>query len=290
MGYLNPSLLASLRNLQLVAKTVVEGLQVGLHRSRFQGSSLEFSRHREYAPGDDLKRLDWKIYGRSDRFFVKQYEEERNLEAYLLLDASGSMGYRSRGAISKWQYSCFLAACLGYLLISQRDAVGLALLGPGPTTFLPPHTDQYHFHEMLKVLEKNSPQRGADLGLAFRELEGRVKKRALMILISDLLGDPEDFLAWVRALRGRRHECRIFQVLDPDERELPWEGNILVEDLEQGAQLRLGRGEWSQLYRRLLGEILDAYRWRLKGMGASYQLFLTAEPLETALGNYLARQ
>jgi len=186
--YLNPEVVSKLSSIELKARLVVEGFIVGLHRSPYHGFSVEFAEHRQYMPGDDFRHIDWKVYGKSDRFFIKQFEEETNLKAYILLDASNSMGYKSDG-ISKLEYGSYLAASLSYLMLRQQDAPGLLVYDEKIRSYIPPKGARSHINPILRQLSNTLPSNMTDASVAFHELADRVKRRGLIIVISDLLDD-----------------------------------------------------------------------------------------------------
>src|SRR2546428_5894395 len=232
----DPQTLSRLSRLQLRARLVVEGVISGLHRSPYHGFSVEFAQHREYSQGDELRYLDWKVFGRSDRFYVKEFEEETNLKAYLLLDASDSMTYRS-GELSKLEYGAVVAASLAQLMLRQRDAVGLALFNDRVQRYLPPRGVASHFTQMLAELEAPSTAPKTDLAATFHELAERIKRRGLIIVISDLFGPPEQALLGLRHFRHRKHEVIVFHVLDRHEIDFPFDDLTRFDGLEGEPEL-----------------------------------------------------
>ncbi len=245
-SYLDPLLLAKISALQLRAKTVVEGFIAGLHKSPTHGHSLEFVQHREYTFGDELKYLDWKVYGKTDRFFIKQFEAETNLRLYLLLDASGSMNFKGeKSALSKYETAATLAASLGYLALKQGDSVGLAAFNKGTLRLIPPRNSLSHLNILVKELEGVSVQGETSLSEALEEIAQSSKKRSLFILISDLIEDENALLAAIKLLRFKKHEVSVVQLLDPEEKEFPFQGNIRLESLEKNENLNLN----SELFR-----------------------------------------
>ncbi|HNQ35519.1 MAG TPA: DUF58 domain-containing protein, partial [bacterium] len=213
---LDPAVLARLSNLYLVARTVVEGSLTGLHRSLHKGSSVEFAEHREYAPGDDPRYLDWRVFGRTDRLYVKTFREETNLKSLILLDASGSMAYRGRG-LSKLEYAVYLAAGLSYLMVNQKDAVGLMVFDSAVRRMVKPASTSRHLHHLLEQLQVTAAAETTNLGEVLHTIAARARRRSLIILISDLLDDPERVLKGLVHFRHKYHEVLVFQVLDPVE-------------------------------------------------------------------------
>jgi len=288
--YFDPVVLARISNLTLRARHVVEGLMAGLHRSSLRGLSVEFSEHRAYAPGDELRRIDWKLFGRQDRYFVKEYEAETNLRAHLFVDASASMAYAGAGGVSKFDYAATLAASLAYLMLLQRDAVGLVLMGPGAPRVLAPRSQPHHLHAIIAELEAARPGGATDVRAALAEVAGGLHRRGLCILISDLLDDPAGLALGLRHLHHRKNDLMVLHLADRDELELPFSKTTLFRDTESAAQLTTDPREIRGEYRAALQEHLREVREECRGGGADYELFVTDEPLDRALVRYLARR
>ena len=230
---LRPGDRSAVRHLALLAKQVVEGAATGLHRSPHKGLSVEFKQHRQYVPGDELRRLDWKVYGKSDRFFIREYEEETNLRATLMVDASGSMAYQGDEAeLSKYAYAVRLAACISYLLLHQQDSVGLATFDRDVRDYLPPKGRPRYLTNILDVLTRTEPGEETDLADAFRNAAPRLKQRGLLIILSDCFGDVEKLLRSIALLRSRHHEVLILQVFDRDELAFPFHDRARFDSLE----------------------------------------------------------
>ena len=230
--FLDPEVVARLGHLDVRARLVVEGFIAGMHRSPFHGFSVEFAEHRPYMPGDPLKSIDWKVWARSDRYLVKQYTEETNLRCHLLLDLSGSMGFRSpRAAMSKLEYAQSLAAALAYLMIHQQDAVGALLFAERPLTYVPARAVRSHLDVLLKAFGAHAPQGPTRLGPALHELAERIKRRGLVILCSDLMDRPEEVLSGLQHFRHRHHEVVVLHILDPDEVDFPYADTATFVDM-----------------------------------------------------------
>ena len=286
---LPPEDLLRLGSLELVARLVVEGYLAGRHRSPGLGGSLEFAEHRPYVPGDDLRRVDWKVYGRTDRWYVRESEQETNLRATLVLDASASMGFASGGRPSKWAYGRALAASLAWLLLAQQDAVGLATFGDGIRAFIPPRAGRNQRARLFTALEAEDPAGVTSPEGPFRELAERLPRRGLLVLISDLLGPPDRFLPGLRYFRHRKHEVVVFHVLDPAERslaELPPGGEIV--DAETGRTVRARPEELAEGYGEELESLERLYRDQAHDRGFDWVSVSTAEPVTGVLGRYLA--
>ncbi len=288
--YLKPEVAARLSRLDLVARLVVEGFITGLHQSPYHGFSVEFSEYRQYMPGDPLRDIDWKVYGKTDRLYVKQYEEETNLKAYLLLDASASMGYGS-GPLTKFQYASFLSAALAQLMLRQRDAVGLLTFDAGIQTYLPPRSMGSYLHTLLHTLENTTPE-GADTDLAktFHELAERIVRRGLIIVLSDLLDEPDALLSGLKHFRHRKHEVVVFHILDPRERDLAFNRETRFVDLESGSQIATEPWHIAPAYKAHMDALVNRFRSECREHLIDYVLIDTEEPFDTALVNYLAKR
>jgi uncharacterized protein (DUF58 family) len=287
-SYFDPKVLAGISNLYLRARWVVEGIMSGVHRSRAKGFSVEFEEHREYSPGDEIRRIDWKALGKFDRYFIKEYEDETNLRAYLLLDASASMDYASDG-ITKFDYACTLAASLAYLILKQQDAAGLVTFSDRIEALIPPRAKRDYLIQILHALENRGPAGETDVGKILEEIAGQLKRRGLVVLISDLLDEPEQILNGLRLFRFKGNDVIVFHLVDPAELDLPFDGNILFEDLEE-ANLRVIADPRAirNTYRQVVSEFIDGLRKQCHDNCIDYQLISTATPLDQALASYLS--
>ena len=287
--YLNPEVVSNLSSIELKARLVVEGFIVGLHRSPYHGFSVEFAEHRQYMPGDDFRHIDWKVYGKSDRFFIKQFEEETNLKAYILLDASNSMGYKSDG-ITKLEYGSYLAASLSYLMLRQQDAPGLLVYDQKIRSYIPPKGARSHINPILRQLNNTQPSSKTDASVAFHELAERVKRRGLIIVISDLLDDPEKMVLGLKHFRHRQHEVIVFHILDPYERNFAYKSEARFRDMETGKELLTDpwqiRGDYISRLNDYLGWISKSCR----DSHIDYHLLDTSVPFDRALFGYLAKR
>jgi uncharacterized protein (DUF58 family) len=285
--FLDPATLARLGSLELKARTVVEGFLSGLHRSPFKGFSVEFAEYRQYLPGDDLSTIDWKVYARSDRYYVKKFEEETNLDCHLLLDVSASMGYAS-GAISKLRYGSMLAACLAYLMNRQRDAVALTTFDDAITAMLPPSARPGHLRSLLLTLDSLTLGSRTDVSKPLHVLADGIRKRGLVVLISDLLDEPERVIDGLRHFRFRGSDVIVFHLLDPAELTFPFERAARFRDIELGDELMAVPSVVRQQYLDALNRAMDRYRQDLGAAGIGYQLIDTSIPLDFALMAYLS--
>jgi uncharacterized protein (DUF58 family) len=287
--YLDPATVSKLSSMELRARLVVEGFIVGLHRSPYHGFSVEFAEHRQYMPGDDFKHIDWKVYGKSDRFYIKQFEEETNLKAYILLDASRSMGYKSDG-ISKLEYGSYLAASLAYLMLRQQDAPGLLIYDEKVRAYIPPKGARSHITPILQQLGRTEPSNKTDAAVAFHELAERIKRRGLIIVISDLLDDPDKFLLGLKHFRHRQHEVIVFQILDPLERNFSFSSEARFRDMETGHEVLTDPWQVRGEYMKRLGEHIEGITRVCRDSQIDYHLLDTSVPFDRALFGYLAKR
>lgn len=289
---LAPQELAALGGLEFVARRVVEGFIAGLHRSPHRGFSVEFAEHRMYQPGDDLRYIDWRMFGRSDRYYIKQFEEETNLRAYVLLDVSASMDWSSSppSLPSKLWYARQLAACLALLLLRQGDAAGLVAFAQDTRAYVPAHGGRRQWHELLRVLAGVRAGSRTDAGGALRDIAGRLRRRGLVVLLSDLLVEPEATRLALRFLRHRGHEVLVFHVLDPGERELPGVGDARFVDPETAEELPVSVADLRREYREAVRQALAEWRRELVPQGMDYIVVDTGEPMVHALRAYLRKR
>ena len=284
---LDPVALAKLQNLELRARTVVEGALAGLHRSPHHGASVEFAEHKEYAPGDEIKHIDWKAYGKFDKYYVKRFEEETELKAYLVIDSSASMGYRGDG-ISKIEYARMLAASLSYLLLRQQDMVGMISFGEKLRGYLPPRARGGHLGDMLTALDDVSAAGKTDLLRAIAYLSEVAHRRSLLMIFSDLLDSPPaDVKRLLRGLRARRHDVVVFQLLDPHELTLPFDGTTVFESMEDERKLLVEPADVRKAYLQELENLIGEYRRGLAEGDVEYHLVDTSRPPSEILVEFL---
>ena len=287
--FLDPAMLDKFTLSPLIARLVVEGFINGLHKSPFHGFSVEFADHREYVAGDDLKYLDWQVFARTDRYYIKRYEEETNLRCHILLDRSASMAFGTRD-VTKWDYGCFLATCLGYLMIKQQDAVGLSLFGAKPGLVLPPRSRVSHLRQMIQVMTSNPPVGETNVAASLRAMVRNLKRRGLIVLISDLIDDPEETLKSIRLLGSHGHDVVVFQLRDASEVEFPFDGATVFRDLETGEELEVDPAAVRENYMQNLAEETERYRKGLLEVGIDYVPLNTREPYDKAFSAYLHRR
>jgi uncharacterized protein (DUF58 family) len=287
--FLDPEVVARLSRMDIKARLVVEGFVAGLHKSPYRGFSVEFAEHRQYMPGDSLRHVDWKVYAKSDKFYVKEYEEETNLRAYILLDSSGSMGYGS-GPVTKFTYSAQLAAALAYLMLRQRDSVGLILFDDKIRGHIAPRAAPTHLHRLLQELEGARPSARTDVGGALRLLTERIRRRGLVILLSDLMDEPEKVLTALRYFRHKKHEVVVFHVLDPKELRFDFDRESRFEDMEKDDHVTAQPWRIQREYVREIGRWRDNYRKVCRENRIDYTLVDTGTPYDAALFAYLGKR
>ena len=286
-SFLDPAIVARIGSLELIARAIVEGFLVGLHRSPFKGFSVEFSEFRPYVPGDDTATIDWKLAARRDRYYVKKFEEETNLECHLLLDVSASMGYSSQ-AVSKLEYGSFVLAALAYLMHRQRDAVGLTLFDHQVVDTVPAGARSGHLRRVLARLSRAAAGTRSDVAMPLHRLAARMQRRGLVVLVSDLLDEPAGIIEGLKHLRFRGSDVLVFQVLDPAELTFPFEEAARFRDLESADEMPVVPARVRKHYLAQIDGLVERYREALRPAGIDYHLLRTDHPLDTALLAYLA--
>lgn len=285
----DPQIIAALGHVELVARTVVDGFTAGLHRSVHRGQSVEFAHHREYGQGDDPRHLDWRVWARTDRFFIKQYDEETNMRVCVLLDTSASMGYRS-ARISKLDYGRNLAACLAYIAIQQGDPAGLVLFDASLRRFLAPRSSAAHLRRIWSELQRIAPGGSTGVCDSLRALAERLKRRGLIVLISDLLDEPGRLIEALAFFRRRRHEVIVFHLLDPAELQFPFDAPHTFVDPESRRRVSGAGRALRQNYLQELDSLLCAYRKGFAANAIDYELLDTATAFDLALRRYLTKR
>lgn len=285
---LDPTALARFGRLELLARLVVEGVMAGLHKSPFKGVSVEFAEHRQYGPGDEIRHIDWRAFGKTDRYFVKEYEEETNLKAYLVVDTSGSMGFAGRG-VSKLEQARRIAASLAYLMIRQRDAVGLVTADDAPRAMIPPRSAPGHFAVICKALEDAEPGGEAPLHRTLHTLADRIRRRGLVVILSDGFDRLDDLNGALGHLRHRRHEVLFLQILAPEEETFDFRGAVRFRDLESDTRsLRVDPVTLRRQYLDRFEAHVRGLRERLGDLAADYHKVSTVDAPDRALLDYLA--
>jgi uncharacterized protein (DUF58 family) len=288
LRFLDPAVIARLGTMELKARTVVEGFLSGLHRSPYKGFSVEFAEYRQYLPGDDLSTLDWKVYARSDRHYVKKFEEETNLEGHLLVDTSASMAYRGAAPMSKLEYGSVLAASLAFLMNRQRDATGLIAFDDRIRFRLPASARPGHLHALMLALERMKPGSQSNVGRPLHQLAEALVKRSLVIVISDLLDDPDPIVRGLRHLKFRGTDVIVFQLLDPNELTFPFRGASKFRDIESAQEVVAEPAAIRKVYLRELAGLTLKFDRELRGAGIDFVQLDTSRPLDFGLLSYLA--
>jgi uncharacterized protein (DUF58 family) len=287
--FLQPQIVAQLATMELRAATVVEGMIAGLHRSPFRGLSIEFAEYRRYEPGDEPKRIDWKAYARSDKFYVKEFEDETNMDAHIILDASASMGFGSEGQLTKWQYGGTMAASLAYIFQRQKDAVGLVVLDEEIRVEMQAKNTRGHLIQVIGEMERVKPSRRTRLADALHRVAAKVKRRGMRILISDLLDDPADVLSALQHLQFGGNDVIVFHTLDPAELRFDFEGPSLFLEPETNAVVPAMAEDVKKHYLDALRAFLDTYSEEMGKANIAYTLIDTSEPLDRALLTFLGQ-
>jgi uncharacterized protein (DUF58 family) len=285
--FIDPQVLTRLSSLELIAKTVVSGFISGLHRAPYLGLSTDFAEHRAYMPGDDVRRIDWRVYGRTDRLFVREYQAETNTNLNIVLDVSKSMDFHS-GGISKLDYGRYLAASLGYLSLQQRDRVGLITFDEDVVAMVPPSIK--HFDRVLHELECATPTRAGGFEKPLATIARALGKRGIVVLISDLYVEPKQLLDSLTELRFRGHDVMVFHILDPHEISLPHAPVRQFQDMESGARLPVVQEQMREAYANSVHTHRESLHRQLGEQRMDYCFFDTSEPLDHALFEYLTER
>lgn len=290
--FFDPALLSAIGQLDLRARSIVEGFISGMHKSPFHGFSVEFAQHREYAPGDDIRHIDWKVYAKTDRFYIKQFEEETNLQCHLLVDISESMRYRRDRApgqgLSKLDYAATAAAAIAHLLLRQKDSVGMALFDDHIRKSFPSSNKPSHIRDLFNELAQVQPREKTDIGPLLHQLAEELKKRRMVMIFSDLFTKPDEFFEALKHLAFNRHEIFVFHVMDEDELVFPFQRSTLFKGLEQMPQLLVDPRSLRQAYLDAVGRYLKKIERGCRDVGVEYLRLSTADPLDRVLVRFLA--
>ena len=285
--FVDPKVLARIRNLELLARTVVDGFINGLHRAPYFGASIDFAEHRGYVAGDDIRRVDWRLYARTDRYFVKQYEADTNANFSVLLDVSRSMGFATQG-VSKLEYSSYLAACLAYLSHRQRDRVGIVTFDDDIVSYVP--ASAKHFNVLLHTLDRAKPERPGHMLGPLQKIAEHFRRKSIIALISDFYEDPDELLEALKPYRILGNDLVVFHVLDPAEIDFPYTDASRFEDLETGEELPVVPDSFGDQYRKLMREHIDALTTKFSEARIDYVVLNTSRPLDDALFHYLGNR
>ena len=282
-------MVAMLDSISMRAKMVVEGYIIGQHRSPYHGFSVEFAEHRSYEPGDEVRHIDWKLYGKTNRLYVKRYEEETNLRAHLILDTSKSMAYAS-GAVSKLQYGSYLLAALSYLMISQQDAAGVVLFDESIRSFIPPKSTPSHLNSLLNVLDVESPGADTKIEPVLHEMAERINKRGLVIIISDLFDDPNNIMNGLKHFRHSKQEVILFHILDRNELEFDFNTRTKFVDMESGEEITTDPWHVKNDYKNLIKGLQNYYKSECRLNLIDYVPLFTDDSLDKGLNEYFNKR
>lgn len=287
--YLTEEFSAKLDKFTLRSRMIVEGFMIGLHKSPYHGFSVEFADHRQYHPGDSLRNMDWKVLARTNRYYIKRYEEETNLRCYILIDHSRSMGFQS-GGVTKLEYAKALASSLAYLMIRQQDAAGIITFGETITGHIPPKSYKSYLGILNQHLFQLQSEAMTNTAAVFHTIAEQIKKRSLIVIISDLLDDPENITSGLRHFRHQKHEVVLFHIQDPQEKEFRYNADIEFIDAETGEKLRVNPWQIRNPYLKQLQSFTDAIKQEAHTAQIDYQLINTETPIEQMLLSYLIKR
>jgi len=288
--YLQPDTVSQLKGMELKARMVVEGFIAGMHKSPYHGFSVEFAEHRQYMPGDNIHDIDWKVFGKTDRFYIKQYEEETNLKAYLLLDCSASMGYQSGKRLTKFDYAGMLCGALSYMMLRQRDAVGLVSFDERIRKYVPPRSKYGYIHVLLNEIAEQKPSALTDVSNALHEMADRIKRRGLVVILSDLLDEPDKIISGLKHFRYNKHEVIVFHVLDPRERDFNFGAEAVFKDMETGEELTTSPYQVKQDFARQVRKFSEQIATACRQANIDYHPIDTAMPFDKALYAFLSKR
>jgi len=288
--YLDPEIVSKLKGMEIRARMVVEGFIAGLHKSPYHGFSVEFAEHRQYMPGDNIRDIDWKVYAKSDRYYIKQFEEETNLKAYLLLDCSASMAYQSGDRITKMDYARLLCGALSYMMLRQRDAVGMVTFDEKIRQYIPPRSKSGHLHVLLKELTQQLPSDKTDITSTLHEMAERIKRRGLVIILSDLLDEAGKIISGLKHFRYNKHEVIVFHILDPRERDFAFPSEAIFKDMETGEELTTLPYQIKGHYAKAVSDFSEEIASACRQSRIDYHPVDTSMPFDKALYAFLSKR
>ncbi len=297
-SFLNPEIVAKIENLELRARMIVEGFMIGLHRSPYHGFSVEFSEHRPYMQGDSLKNLDWKVYAKSEKFFIKQYEEETNLICHIFLDVSSSMNFKYSSQITKFEYATTLAAALSYIMINQQDAVGLAIYSDHIHSYLPPKSNIVYLKTLFTELAKTAPSGNTNTSNCINTIVNKINKRGLTILISDFFDFPsisendiiDSIMTTLKHIHYKKNEIIVFQILDPIETNFGFDSDSIFVDLETKDEITTQPYLIQKAYQDAMKDFINKLKTECLNYGIQYNLIETTTPFHRALLSYFSKR
>lgn len=288
--YLDPVVISKLKTLELRARMVVEGFKVGLHRSPYHGFSVEFSEHRPYMQGDSLKNVDWKVYAKSEKFVIKQFEEETNLISHIFIDASKSMDFKHTSRISKLDYAITLAAAIAYIMIDQQDSVGLSIFSDTIHNYLPPKSNRVYLKTLLSALNEIQPHGTTSTSKCLDSVAEKIKKRGLTIIISDFFDDINSIMSALKHIYFKKNEVIVFQILDPIEKNFGFDRDAIFVDVETGEQMTTQPHQIQRAYQQAMNEYLNKLKTECLNYGIEYNLIDTNQPFDKALMSYFSKR
>jgi uncharacterized protein (DUF58 family) len=288
--FLDPSIISRINSLELRARFVVEGFMVGLHRSPYHGFSVEFTEHRPYMQGDNLRDVDWKVYGKTERYVIKQYEEETNLKSYILLDTSKSMDYHSEGNVSKLDYASTIVAALSYLMIKQQDAVGFTQYSEKIQKYFPPKATRGYLQEILKNLASVSASDKTNTASCLNSIAEKIKRRGLVIIISDFFDDVNSILSALKHFRYNKNEVIVFQILDPMEKSFAFGADAVFKDMETEEEITTQPYQIQKAYKEAMNQFLSSIKKECLNSNIEYNLIETSTPFDKALYTYIQKR
>lgn len=288
--FLDPSVVSKLKTLELRARMVVEGFMVGLHKSPYHGFSVEFSQHRPYMQGDSLKNVDWKVYAKSEKYFIKQFEEETNLISHIFLDVSNSMKFKYDSNVTKLDYATNLAAALSYIMINQQDSVGLITYSDSIQSYLPPKSNRVYLSKLLSTLAIAKPAGKTSINKCLDEVTEKIKKRGLTIIISDFFDDIEKTISALKRIHFKKNEVIVFQILDPVEKSFGFDRDAIFIDMESGEKLSSQPHHIQKAYQEAMKEFLGKIKAECLNLGIEYNLIDTRQSFDKALMSYFSKR
>ena len=288
--YLEPEVISKLKTLDLKARFIVEGFMVGLHKSPYHGFSAEFSEHRPYMQGDAIKNIDWKVFAKRDKYFIKQFEEETNLISHIFLDVSKSMNYKSSGSVTKLEYAITLAASLLYIIINQQDAAGLVVYSDVIQNYLPPKSNKIYMKKLFTELANVKPSGATNTSECLKSVLDKIKKRGLVIIISDFFDDPESVISAIKKFHYKKNEVIVFQIVDPAEKDFSFERDAVFKDLETGEEMTTLPYQIQKSYIEAFNEFTNKIKKECRSFGVEYNLISTADPFDKALFSYFTKR
>ena len=289
-AFLNPAEMHQLSRLVLLSRNKVEGNLAGAHRSPLRGPSSEFADHKGYGVGDETRHIDWRVFARTDKYFIKRYQDETNLRVYLVLDRSASMNYASSGGPTKFQFASRLAAAVGYVIVKARDSIGLFLHGEKLDVRMDVGSSFQHLNNLLKNVQSHPPAGGSSLAKTLHEIAASIRRGALVVVVSDLLGEEDEIIKALAHLRKQRHDVIVFQTLDPAELDLNLTKPCELQDLETGEALAVNPRVLAQEYQEVFGKFLEQYKKACAGMNIDHKIVPTNQPLESFVRVYLSER